>query len=50
MALEYAFGIGRPVLFLDVPYMVRNENYKELDLEVFELSIRKEIGVVLSHH
>jgi len=49
VALEYAFGTSRPVLFLDVPYMVRNENYKELDLEVFELSIRKEIGVVASH-
>ena len=49
MALEYAFGTGRPVLFVDVPYMIRNENYKELDLEVFELSIRKVIGVVVSH-
>ena len=49
MALEYAFGTGRPVLFLDVPYMIRNENYKKLDLEVLELSIRNEIGVVVSH-
>jgi len=49
VALEYAFGTGRPVLFIDVPYMIRNENYKELDLEVLELAIRNEIGVVVSH-
>jgi len=28
--------------------MVRNEKYKELDIEVFELSLRSEIGVVVS--
>jgi len=48
VVFEYAFGTERPVLFLDVPYMVRNEKYKELDIEVFELSLRSEIGVVVS--
>ena len=47
VALEYAFGTSRPVLFLDVPYMVRNKNYEELGLEVVELSLREEIGVVI---
>jgi YidC/Oxa1 family membrane protein insertase len=48
VVFEYAFGTERPVLFLEVPYMVRNEKYKELDIEVFELSLRSEIGVLVS--
>jgi CDP-glycerol glycerophosphotransferase (TagB/SpsB family) len=48
VALEYAFGTERPVLFLDVPYKIRNENFQELDIEPIELSLRSEIGVVLS--
>jgi len=48
VAIEYAFGTESPVIFLDVPYMVRNEDYKELELDVFELSIRNDIGKVVS--
>ena len=48
VALEYAFGTERPVLFLEVPYKIRNKNYKELCIEPFELSIRAKIGVVVS--
>jgi YidC/Oxa1 family membrane protein insertase len=48
IALEYAFGTERPVLFLDVPKKIRNQRYKELGIEPLELSIRPEIGVVVS--
>jgi YidC/Oxa1 family membrane protein insertase len=48
VALEYAFGTERPVLFLDVPYKIQNKKYKELAIEPFELSTRTEIGVVVS--
>jgi len=48
IALEYAFGTERPVLFLDVPYKIRNEKFKELDIEPLELFVRKKIGIVIS--
>ena len=48
VALEYAFGTERPVLFLDVPYKVQNQEFRELDMEPIELSIRSKIGVVVS--
>ena len=47
VALEYAFGTERPVLFLDVPHKVRNEHFTELDIEPLELSVRPEIGVIV---
>ncbi|MFC1852774.1 CDP-glycerol glycerophosphotransferase family protein [candidate division CSSED10-310 bacterium] len=48
VAIEYAFGTERPVLFLDVPYKIRNPEYKALGIEPFELSIRSKIGIILS--
>lgn len=45
-ALDYAFGLLKPVLFIDVPKKVQNPRYKELDIEPFESSIRNQIGVV----
>ncbi len=47
-ALEYAFGLERPVLFVDVPRKVRNPDYTELGCEPLEVSIRTEIGEVIS--
>lgn len=46
-ALDYAFGLNKPVLFIDVPRKVNNENYHEIGIEPFEVSIRNEIGNVL---
>jgi hypothetical protein len=48
VALEYAFGTERPVLFLDVPLKIRNENFQELGIEPLELSLRSELGIVVS--
>ena len=48
IALEYAFSTERPVLFLDVPIKIRNQRYRELGIEPLELSLRSEIGVVVS--
>ncbi len=47
MAIEYALGLGKPVLFVDVPPRVRNPKYAELGLEPMELRIRRELGTVL---
>ena len=48
VALEYAFGTERPVLFLDVPLKIRNENYRELGIKPVELFLRSELGVIVS--
>ena len=48
IALEYAFGTERPVLFLDTPIKIQNAKYKELNIEPLELSLRSKIGVIVS--
>lgn len=47
MAIEYALGLGKPVLFVDVPPRVRNPKYAELGLEPMEMRIRRELGAIL---
>ena len=47
MAIEYALGFGKPVLFVDVPPRVRNPKYAELGLEPMEMRIRRELGTIL---
>ncbi len=47
MAMEYALGLGKPVLFIDVPPRVRNPEWAELDLEPLEMRIRREAGTIL---
>jgi YidC/Oxa1 family membrane protein insertase len=46
-SIEYALGLEKPVLYIDVPRRVRNPNYMELGLEPMEVSIRNEVGMVL---
>jgi hypothetical protein len=47
-SIEYALGLEKPVLYIDVPRRVRNQNYLELGIEPMEVSIRSEVGKVLS--
>jgi YidC/Oxa1 family membrane protein insertase len=47
MPIEYALGLGKPVLFVDVPPRVQNPAYAELGLEPMEMRIRRELGAVL---
>lgn len=47
VALEYALGTERPVLFLDVPVKVNNEKYRDLNIEPLELATRAKIGVIV---
>lgn len=47
VAVEYALGLTRPVLFVDVPARVRNPHYRELGLEPLEISLRTRVGDVL---
>jgi len=48
VALEYALGTERPVLFLDVPYKVQNQDYGSLGIVPLELKTRPGIGILLS--
>lgn len=48
IALEYAFGTERPTLFIDLPYKIKNKNYKDFGIEPLELGIRSDIGSVVS--
>lgn len=48
IAFEFSFGIGKPVLFIDTSLKINNPDYKELEIEPIENSIRSEIGVSVS--
>jgi YidC/Oxa1 family membrane protein insertase len=47
-ALEFAFGLERPVIFADVPRKVLNPEYLAINLEPLEVQIREAVGVVVS--
>ena len=46
-ALEYAFGLERPVLFIDDAQKVNNPEYERIGLSHLEESIRAEIGAIV---
>jgi len=48
IALEFSFGLSRPVLYIDLPTRARNPDCKDLGIEPAELQLRKKTGVVLS--
>ena len=47
-ALDYALGLKKPVLFIDVPKKVNDPNYRKLEIEPLECKIRDKIGIVVS--
>ena len=47
-AIEYAFGLEKPVLFIDVPRRIRNPGYQELGLEPIEEFMRDRVGAILA--
>jgi hypothetical protein len=47
-SIEYALGLEKPVLYIDVPRRVRNPHYEELGLEPLEAGIREEVGKVIA--
>ena len=46
-ALEYAFGLERPVLFIDMPQKINNPEHDRIGLATLEESIRAEIGAIV---
>lgn len=47
-AFEYAFGLERPVLFVDTPKKVNNPEYERIGIVPIEESMREELGGVIS--
>lgn len=47
-ALDYAFGLGKPVIFIDTPRKVNNSDYAALNIEPFESSIRNIVGEIVA--
>jgi len=46
-AIEYAFTLERPVLFIDVPKKIHNADYEKLPEIPIEISIRDKIGEIV---
>lgn len=46
-ALDFAFGLERPVLYLDTTPKINNPAWKNIGIEPLEASIRSELGLVL---
>lgn len=47
IALEFAFGIRKPVLFIETVLKQTNKDYNQLGIEPIENSLRSEIGVTI---
>lgn len=47
-ALDYAFGLNKPVLFIDVPRKINNFDYLKIKIQPLEVKVRSEIGEILS--
>lgn len=46
--MDYGLGLEKPVLYIDVPPKSRNESWRELEIEPFEMAIRDKIGAVVA--
>jgi hypothetical protein len=47
-ALDFAFGLEKPVIFIDVPKKINNPHYQEINIVPFEEKIRTQIGAVVN--
>lgn len=50
MAIEYALGLCKPVLFIDLPRRVRNPDWQSLGIEPQEASFREVAGDIVAPH
>lgn len=48
VAMEFAFGLERPVLFIDVPRKTNNPDYQALSSMPLEVSYREVVGQIIS--
>jgi len=47
-AFDYGFGLGKPVVFIDVPKKLNNPDYESIPLPPVEIYIRQELGTVIA--
>lgn len=47
IAYEYAFTTKKPVIFIDTPMKIMNHEYKNINVEPFNIWIREKIGKVV---
>ena len=47
-AIEYAFALQRPVVYVDTPQKTVNADWRDIDVVPFEDAIRREIGRVVT--
>jgi YidC/Oxa1 family membrane protein insertase len=47
ISIEYSLGLGKPVIFIDLPPRVRNLKWQELGIEPFESWIRNKVGKII---
>jgi len=48
MAIEYALGLEKPVLFIDLPRRIRNPAWRDWGIEPLESSLRSQAGEILN--
>jgi phosphonate transport system ATP-binding protein len=48
VALEYAFGFLKPVVYIDIPIRVRNADFNAIKLPAFEVEMQSKTGKVVS--
>jgi phosphonate transport system ATP-binding protein len=48
VALEYAFGFLKPVVYIDVPIRSRNSDFNAINLPAFEVEMRSKTGKIVS--
>lgn len=48
MAIEYALGLEKPVVFIDLPRRIRNPDWQLLEIEPLEASFREVAGVIVA--
>lgn len=46
ISMEYAFGLYKPTIFLDINKKINNEDFNTISLDPIEVSIRNKIGVI----
>tara|TARA_B110000014_G_scaffold182754_1_gene131913 strand:+ start:691 stop:1821 length:1131 start_codon:yes stop_codon:yes gene_type:complete len=50
ISLEYAFALDKPVLFINTPQKILNNDYKELGIQAFEAYVRDKIGIIWDYN
>ena len=45
IAYEFSFSTLKPTMFINTPMKITNKNYKKINLEPIDITLRKQIGI-----